>query len=83
LKSSKNRLRVRMRLALVGTETAHDTGACSQAVLITCLHLSHLTTLRDVGLYAWTLPLMKDHAESTMRIMKRESGITGRIRSLG
>jgi len=47
-------------------------GACNQAVLLTCLHLSHLTTLRDVGLYAWTLPMMKDHAESTMRIMKRK-----------
>lgn len=47
-------------------------GHCSQAVLITCLHLAHETASRDVGMYAWTMPMIKDPAGSTMRIMKRE-----------
>ena len=44
---------------------------CSQAVLVACLHLSHEMALRDVGLYAWTLPHVKDPQGSMMRIMKR------------
>lgn len=48
-------------------------GHCSQAVLLMCLHLGHEMVLRDVGLYAWTIPQVKDPSGSTMKIMKRRS----------
>lgn len=41
-------------------------------VLLNCLHLSHEMAMRDVGLYAWTLPHVKDPQGSTMKIMRRE-----------
>nr|ODN88217.1 dRaptor [Cryptococcus depauperatus CBS 7841] len=50
-----------------GGNVAH----CSQAVLITCLHLSHEMTLREVGAYGWTIPLAKDLSASMLKIMKR------------
>jgi hypothetical protein len=34
--------------------------------------------MRDVGLYAWTLPHIKDPQGSTMKIMRRESCRLGR-----
>ncbi|ORX34568.1 hypothetical protein BD324DRAFT_583305 [Kockovaella imperatae] len=49
---------------------------CSQAVLITCLHLSHEMALREVGLYAWTLPHTNDAHGSMLRIMKHPSKTT-------
>nr|XP_018262917.1 uncharacterized protein I303_04406 [Kwoniella dejecticola CBS 10117]OBR85075.1 hypothetical protein I303_04406 [Kwoniella dejecticola CBS 10117] len=51
-----------------------EAGQCTQAVLITCLHLQHEMGMRDVGQYAWTTPVIKDPTGSMMRIMKRESG---------
>ncbi|WVF71505.1 hypothetical protein IAT40_006311 [Kwoniella sp. CBS 6097] len=47
---------------------------CSQAVLITCLHLSHEMGQRDVGLYGWTNPLVKDPMGSMIKIMKQYCG---------
>ncbi|EIW67838.1 hypothetical protein TREMEDRAFT_32602 [Tremella mesenterica DSM 1558] len=46
---------------------------CSQAVLVTCLHLSHEMALREVGQYAWTTPMVKDPRGSMMRIMNGKS----------
>lgn len=44
---------------------------CSQAVLLSCLYLSHEMALRDVGMYAWTVPAVKDPTDSMMKIMER------------
>lgn len=46
-------------------------GHCSQAVLLSCLYLSHEMAFRDVGMYAWTVPAVKDPTGSMMRIMER------------
>ncbi|WWD17245.1 hypothetical protein CI109_101683 [Kwoniella shandongensis] len=48
-----------------------DVAHCSQAVLITCLHLSHEMALREVGMYAWTTPTRKDPMGSMTKIMKQ------------
>ncbi|WVW83973.1 hypothetical protein I302_105996 [Kwoniella bestiolae CBS 10118] len=60
---------------VVGEDETRSGGAghCSQAVLITCLHLSHEMGLRDVGQYAWTTPMIKDPMGSMMKIMKQYS----------
>ncbi|WVQ99448.1 hypothetical protein IAU59_006583 [Kwoniella sp. CBS 9459] len=47
---------------------------CSQAVLITCLHLSHEMNQRDVGTYGWINPLVKDPMGSMIKIMKQYCG---------
>ncbi|WVR07100.1 hypothetical protein IAU60_004139 [Kwoniella sp. DSM 27419] len=47
--------------------------ACTQAVLVTCLHLAHETNLREVGTYAWTTPNPKDPTGSMRKIMKQYS----------
>lgn len=54
-------------------ETLADHNAeahCSQAVLLSCLYLSHEMVLREVGMYAWTFPAVKDPTGSMMKIMK-------------
>jgi hypothetical protein len=48
-------------------------GHCNQAVMVTCLYLSHEMTLREVGQYAWALPHPKDPTGSMLRIMKCEN----------
>ncbi|KAK8864455.1 hypothetical protein IAR55_001704 [Kwoniella newhampshirensis] len=48
-----------------------DAAHCSQAVLFTCLHLSHEMALREVGLYAWMAPDVKDPLGSMTKIMKK------------
>ncbi|OWZ61241.1 hypothetical protein AYX15_06537 [Cryptococcus neoformans] len=50
-----------------GNNVAH----CSQAVLLPCLYLSHGMVLREVGMYAWTVPTVKDPTGSMMNIMKQ------------
>lgn len=52
---------------LIRNAVAH----CSQAVLLPCLYLSHGMVLREVGMYAWTVPTVKDPTGSMMNIMKR------------
>ncbi|OCF40386.1 hypothetical protein I317_05821 [Kwoniella heveanensis CBS 569] len=59
-----------MRFDLDGAGALH----CSQAVLITCLHLSHEMGQRDVGMYGWTTPMAKDPMGSMIKIMKQYSG---------
>ncbi|WVQ72494.1 hypothetical protein IAR50_002049 [Cryptococcus sp. DSM 104548] len=49
-----------------GNQVSH----CSQAVLITCLHLSHWMAIRDIGQYGWTIPFIKDPTGSMVKIMK-------------
>ncbi|WWC89265.1 uncharacterized protein L201_004186 [Kwoniella dendrophila CBS 6074] len=56
-----------------------SSGDCTQAIFITCLHLSHEMSLRDVGQYAWMIPNVKDPMGSMMKIMKQYSQ---RVRSL-
>ncbi|WVQ80742.1 hypothetical protein IAT38_002847 [Cryptococcus sp. DSM 104549] len=67
-----------------GVELDTDRGAvvthCSQAVLITCLHLSHEMALREVGQYGWTTPVGKDPMGSMMKIMKKYSS---QVKALG
>jgi regulator-associated protein of mTOR len=65
-------------LTIRTSELMFTTGHCSQAVFITCLHLSHEMALRDVGLYGWTLPVPKDPAGSMSRIMQRKCGCLNR-----
>ncbi|ODO09834.1 hypothetical protein I350_02053 [Cryptococcus amylolentus CBS 6273] len=50
-----------------GNQVSH----CSQAVLITCLHLSHWMAIRDIGQYGWTVPSIKDPIGSMVTIMKQ------------
>lgn len=49
----------------------NNVGHCSQAVILSCLHLAHEMALREVGMYAWTVPAVKDPTGSMMKIMKR------------
>ncbi|ORY31945.1 raptor N-terminal caspase like domain-domain-containing protein [Naematelia encephala] len=46
-------------------------GRCTQAVLLTCLYLSHEMALREVGQYAWTTPVPKDPQGSMIRVMEQ------------
>jgi len=47
-------------------------GQCTQVVMISCLHLG-LEAAQPLGRFAWTQPNYKEPAESTLRIMRRES----------
>ncbi|WWC94207.1 hypothetical protein V866_001047 [Kwoniella sp. B9012] len=69
----RHQLREDNELVEVDDRGSGGAGHCSQAVLITCLHLSHEMGLRDVGQYAWTTPSVKDPMGSMMKIMKQYS----------
>jgi hypothetical protein len=57
-------------------------------VFVTCLFLSHEMALREVRMYAWCAPVVKDPEGSTVKILKREFGggvlvRTGLLMSVG
>ncbi|KIS01270.1 dRaptor [Cryptococcus deuterogattii 2001/935-1] len=59
----------------IGDEEGHE-AHCSQVVLLSCLYLSHEMALREVGMYAWTFPAVKDPTGSMMKIMKHPSKLS-------